>query len=117
MTNSSIGSTTSYNLSTFAQIGSMDRLCAANATWKSAAVTVGGSSNGVSSSSLAGLNNPVDMLIDTRGNLLITDCNNYRVVYWPVNATEGQMIVGTGAFSSWINSFKCAAGLVGKKMV
>jgi hypothetical protein len=87
----------------------MDPFCAANATWKSAAVTVVGS--------LAGLNNSMDMLIDTSGNLLITDCNNYRVVYWPANATQGYVIAGTSAFSSWINSFKCPAGLVGKKTV
>lgn len=147
MTNSSIGSTTvntlsttttdSYTSSTTAQTGvvfhlqfnnilfffcythtvSMDPLCAANATWESQGVTVAGSSNGASSSLPTGLNKPIDILIDISGNLFIADCNNYRVVYWPVNATAGHIVAGTGAYSSWINSFKCAAGIVGKKEI
>jgi len=92
----------------------MDPLCAKNATWKSQAVTVAGSPNAVNSDSPANFDSPVDILIDTSGNLFVADCYNYRVVYWPVNATEGRTVAGIDTYGSWINSFKCAAGIVGE---
>jgi hypothetical protein len=56
------------------------------------------------------------MLVDTNGNLFIADSRNNRVVYWSVNATEGYIVAGTGAFGSWINLFKYAAAIVGEKI-
>ena len=84
----------------------IDLFCAENATWKKEAVTLINSS--------VGLQNPYDMLIDIDGNLFIADCENSRVIYWPINATEVRMVAGTGAFSSWINSFKCPASIIGE---
>lgn len=107
----------SYTSSTTTQTISMDPFCAENATWKNQGVTVAGSSNGMNSSSLTDLNIPRDVIIDTSGNLFISDCSNYRVVYWPINATAGRMVAGTGVFSSWFNSFKCPAGIIGKNQI
>lgn len=84
----------------------MNPLCAANAIWKSEAVTVAGLSTGLA--------DPRDLLIDADGSLLIADCANNRVVYWPVNATEGRTIAGINTPGSWINAFKCATSIVGE---
>ena len=92
----------------------VDPLCAATAVWNSEAVTVAGLLTGVSSSLPTGLKGPNDVLVDGAGNLFVADSDNNRVAYWPFNATQGRVVMGTGAIGSWSNLFKYAAALVGK---
>ncbi|UJR31954.1 hypothetical protein I4U23_019427 [Adineta vaga] len=89
-----------------------DRLCASNASWRTRANTIAGSSNDTDSLSRTNLRNPNDILIDFDGSLFIADSNNNRIAYWSVNATEGFIVVGTGAVGSWINLLKYAAAIV-----
>ncbi|CAF3236640.1 unnamed protein product, partial [Rotaria sp. Silwood2] len=93
----------------------LNPLCAENATWKSQAITVVGSTDRVNPLSRSHLKSPNDMLIDTNGNLYIADSGNNRIVYWPVNATEGRVVAGTGVLGSWNNLFKYAAAIVAWK--
>ncbi|CAF3999919.1 unnamed protein product [Rotaria sordida] len=90
----------------------IDPLCAANAIWKSQAVTIVGSSDRTNSLSRSHLKDPNDMLIDTNGNLFIADSGNNRVVYLPVNATEGRIVAGRSIRESL---FKYAAATVAWK--
>ena len=55
-----------------------------------------GFSDGTPSASLAGLAYPMDILVDPMGNMHILDQGNGRILYWPVNATEGWIVAGTG---------------------
>ncbi|CAF4221541.1 unnamed protein product [Rotaria socialis] len=89
----------------------VDRLCAANATWNSQGVTVAGSSVGENSLSSSHINSPNDLLINISGNLFIADFGNNRVVYWPVNGTEGRMIAGKAIIVSWSNLLRQPAAL------
>ena len=93
---------------------SVDPLCPATAVWNREALTVAGSSDGLSSSLPAGLNGPNDVLVDGPGNLFIADSNNNRIAYWTINATQGRVVAGTGAIGSWSNLLKYAAALLGK---
>ena len=70
-------------------------LCSRRAKWSNEAVTVAGFSNGTSSTSLAGLNYPSDLFIDSIGNMYIADFMNNRIVCWPVNARSGVLVANT----------------------
>ncbi|CAF0879498.1 unnamed protein product [Adineta ricciae] len=94
------------------QRASFDLLCALNATWKIHGITIAGSSNDSNLFSRANLNHPNDILLTTGGSLFIADSENHRIVYWPTNVTEGQIVIGTGTVGSWANLLKYAAAVV-----
>lgn len=71
--------------------------CPLNASWNKQGSTVAGFASGISSVSLGGLNNPRDFLVDDDGNLHILDTYNNRIVYWPANSKQGQIVAGDGA--------------------
>lgn len=93
----------------------IDRLCGENAIWKDQGITVAGSSDGVDSSTHAGLKNPSDLIVDSNENLFIADLDNNRIVFWPNQAQEGLMIAGTGVLSSWIDSFQKPAAIISER--
>jgi len=62
----------------------------------SAGTTVAGQANGTTGANLSYLSFPAGILIDSDDNLYIADSGNLRVLFWPKNATSGQLIAGTG---------------------
>ncbi len=76
-----------------------DRLNNRTQKWLSLAssgTTVAGSSSGVAGSSLTRLNTPLDVELDSSGNLYIADSENNRVVLWTVGASSGTIVAGIG---------------------
>lgn len=64
-----------------------------------------GFTNGTTTSSLAGFNLPNELFVDAIGNMFIADTLNYRILYWPLNATEGRIVAGNGRSGSSANQF------------
>lgn len=62
-----------------------------------------GFGNDTSPTSVASLRYPFDLSVDGFGNMHIADFNNHRILYWPVNSTEGRIVAGTGEFGSEAN--------------
>lgn len=60
--------------------------------------TVAGSSSGTPSSGLNYLNTPLDVELDSSGNLYIADSENNRVVLWTVGASSGTIVAGAGKY-------------------
>lgn len=59
-------------------------------------ITVAGNAYGISGSSLSNLSEPIGIQVDSDGNIYINDKNNFRVLFWPQNATSGRKIAGDG---------------------
>ena len=58
--------------------------------------TVAGQSNGVSGTGLNDLDNPANVNVDSSGNVYVTEVFNYRVLFWPIGASSGTLVAGTG---------------------
>jgi sugar lactone lactonase YvrE len=66
------------------------------ATWSKSAVTVAGSSSGVSGSSSSLLDFPFGLYVDANDTIYVADFLNSRVQKWSPGATNGITIAGTG---------------------
>jgi sugar lactone lactonase YvrE len=55
---------------------------------------VAGDIGGVSGSSSTQLNGPLDVTLDSMGNVYVADCNNYRVQFFLAGQTNGTTIAG-----------------------
>ena len=58
--------------------------------------TVAGQSNGTAGSTVNYFNRASGVVVDSNGNLYVTDPFNHRVQYWPVGSSTGTIIAGTG---------------------
>lgn len=70
----------------------------------SSGTTVAGSSNGMPGSGLNYLSTPLDVELDSKGNLYIADSENHRVVLWNVGATSGIVVAGAGKINIYLRS-------------
>ena len=41
---------------------------------------------------------PLDVEVDSSGNIYVADSDNHRVVLWTVGATSGTVVAGTGRY-------------------
>ncbi|CAF1058505.1 unnamed protein product [Didymodactylos carnosus] len=73
--------------------GLPSRICS-SAVWNTTGITVAGSNNGTSGSSLAQLNSPYDLVIDYNNVMYISDLSNNRIVQWIENNTSANLIIG-----------------------
>lgn len=62
----------------------------------SSGLTVAGQANGASGSSLNYFNRAGGVVVDSSGNLYVTDPFNHRVQYWPSGSSSGTIVAGTG---------------------
>ena len=62
----------------------------------SSGTTVAGQANGAAGSSLNYFNRAGGVVIDSSGNLYVTDPFNHRVQYWASGSSSGTIIAGTG---------------------
>ncbi len=58
--------------------------------------TIAGQANGVIGSTATDFHYPTDAVIDSSGNLYVTDRYNNRVQLWSSGASIGKTIAGTG---------------------
>lgn len=58
--------------------------------------TVAGQANGASGSSLNYFNRAGGVVVDSSGNLYVSDSFNYRVQFWANGSSSGTIIAGTG---------------------
>ncbi len=66
----------------------------------SVATTVAGQANGQWGINSSYLNQPVYVLIDSSGNLYVSDMSNHRVQYFANGSMTGVTVAGIGKFSS-----------------
>jgi sugar lactone lactonase YvrE len=64
------------------------------ATWNPTGITVAGNTNGTNGSGLGSLSSPVGIFIDNNNSLFIADRNNYRIMKYNVNDTQGTLVAG-----------------------
>ena len=65
-------------------------------TTSSVAITVAGQGNGNSGSGPTYLNQPTYVLVDSNGNLYVSDSQNHRIQYFTGGSLVGVTIAGTG---------------------
>lgn len=66
--------------------------------------TIAGQASGTHGISLSDLYQPSAVLLDSNGDLYISDTSNNRVQFWPTVATSGTTVAGTlGEMCSIIN--------------
>jgi len=58
--------------------------------------TVAGQSSGTAGSTVNYFNRADGVVVDSNGNLYVTDPYNHRVQYWPSGSSTGTIIAGTG---------------------
>ena len=58
--------------------------------------TVAGQSNGTAGAAVNYFNRTGGVVVDSNGNLYVTDPDNHRVQYWPSGSSTGTIIAGTG---------------------
>ena len=56
--------------------------------------TIAGQASGTSGTSLSDLYQPSAVILDTNGDMYISDTSNNRVQYWPTIATSGTTVAG-----------------------
>ncbi|CAF1475680.1 unnamed protein product [Adineta steineri] len=64
---------------------------------------------GSSGSNLHQLNNPQSVVVDSVGNIYISDGNNYRVLQWPLGASYGIVVAGHGVTGTSLHNIGYAA--------
>jgi hypothetical protein len=89
-------------------------LCTANASWNPIGVTVAGQSNGLPSTSLAGVQYPYDIYVYGNGTILVADYGNNRITRWDPHSTVGVLIAGTGSYGSWSTLLAKPTALTGE---
>jgi hypothetical protein len=62
----------------------------------STGTTVAGQASATSGTGLNYLNGPCDVILDSSGNMYISDTENHRVFYWVMGASSGTIVAGTG---------------------
>ncbi|CAF0990925.1 unnamed protein product [Adineta steineri] len=63
---------------------------------------------GSSGSNLNQLNKPQSVVVDSIGNMYIADSHNYRVLKWPVGASQGIVVAGNGVIGTSLNNIGIA---------
>jgi len=58
--------------------------------------TVAGQANGVGGATADFFKGPTGILVDTSGNMYVSDSINQRIQFWANGASVGTMIAGTG---------------------
>ena len=58
--------------------------------------TVAGQSSGTAGTAVNYFNRAGGVVVDSNGNLYVTDPYNHRVQYWPSGSSTGTIIAGTG---------------------
>jgi hypothetical protein len=58
--------------------------------------TVAGQASGAAGSGINYFNRAGGVVVDSNGNLYVTDAFNYRVQFWPYGSSSGSIIAGTG---------------------
>ena len=71
--------------------------------------TVAGGNN--SGSSLDQLNDPMDIAIDSDGNIYVVEINNHRVTKWVPGATQGIVVAGGNDSGNALNQLNSPHGI------
>ncbi|CAF5171470.1 unnamed protein product, partial [Rotaria magnacalcarata] len=75
---------------------------------KEGIVVAGGQGQGIT---LAQLNHPQGLFVDTLSTLYVADTSNHRVMRWTQGATQGTVFVGGNGLGAGANQFSYPTGL------
>ena len=58
--------------------------------------TVAGQETGLSGTNSNFLSNPFDLIVETNGDIYVSDTDNHRILLWTSGSTTGVIVTGTG---------------------